>query len=174
MIFCIRTIWPYFERCQHWIMFDFPSVLRLTNMKTVSSSRLVSQSFAPMESVREIMWKFHRSFHILGLSGLSLAKNIEALQITCDSVYQMCKGNAQCSDALKPVIQYCDFHMCNQNACLDALQTFYRISNEDFTLDVAFCVCKWVIHDNNTLLCVYKTMKPLISQSRRELILFIQ
>lgn len=79
---------------------------------------------------------------IAGLSGLSLAKNMDALQITCDSVYQMCKSNAMCSEALKPVIKYCDFHMCNQNACLDALQTFYRLSNEDFTLDVAFCVCK--------------------------------
>ena len=79
---------------------------------------------------------------ISGLSTFSLAKNIDSLQITCDSVYQICKSNAACSEALQPVVQYCDFHICNQNACLDALQSFYRQSNEDFTLDIAFCVCK--------------------------------
>lgn len=105
--------------------------------------RAIDALIAPkIVDVSLLKFNFDASLLFVGLSGLSLAKNMDALQITCDSVYQICKNNAMCTESLKPVIQYCDFHMCNQNACLDALQTFYRFSNEDYTLDVAFCVCK--------------------------------
>ncbi|XP_055322734.1 uncharacterized protein LOC129578351 isoform X1 [Sitodiplosis mosellana] len=99
------------------------------------------------------------------LSTFSLAKNIDSLQITCDSVYQICKSNAACSEALKPVIQYCDFHICNQNACLDALQAFYRLSNEDFTLDIAFCVCNKLPHHSDSCLRAQEKLHPTCAKS---------
>lgn len=93
--------------------------------------------------VENWVFTFYIYFHFY-LHFFVLFSFVALKQLTCDSVYQTCKDDSVCAGALRPVITSCDFHTCNRNACLDALQQFYRYSNEDFTLDIAFCVCKYV------------------------------
>lgn len=63
-------------------------------------------------------------------------------QSTCHTALDACKENLSCQSSVQPVLMHCDLHRCNRNACMDALQSFYRASHEDLSLDVAFCLCK--------------------------------
>lgn len=63
-------------------------------------------------------------------------------QSTCHTALDACREDPSCSSSIQPVLMHCDLHRCNRNACMDALQSFYRTSHEDLSLDVAFCLCK--------------------------------
>lgn len=63
-------------------------------------------------------------------------------QSTCHTALDACREDPSCSASIQPVLMHCDLHRCNRNACMDALQAFYRTSHEDLSLDVAFCLCK--------------------------------
>lgn len=39
---------------------------------------------------------------------------------------------------------HCEQHRCNRNACMDSLQSFYKNIVDDLSLDIAFCLCRYV------------------------------
>lgn len=63
-------------------------------------------------------------------------------QSTCHLALDMCNNNYNCRLALQPVLQYCELSRCTRDACMAALQNFYRSTELKWSLEVAFCLCK--------------------------------
>ncbi|TMW44786.1 hypothetical protein DOY81_010134, partial [Sarcophaga bullata] len=63
-------------------------------------------------------------------------------QSTCHTALDTCREDPSCLSSLQPMLQHCEMHRCNRNACMTSLQAFYKGPHEDLNLDVAFCLCK--------------------------------
>ena len=53
-------------------------------------------------------------------------------------------GDRKCKRLMDGVLATCDPNQCNQEACKDNLQKFYRNAETKWAMDVAFCLCKLV------------------------------
>uniref|UniRef100_A0A1B0CRK1 GDNF/GAS1 domain-containing protein n=2 Tax=Lutzomyia longipalpis TaxID=7200 RepID=A0A1B0CRK1_LUTLO len=85
-------------------------------------------------------------------------------QSTCHIVLEACREDPSCSSSLQPVLQHCENHRCNRNACMDALQTFYRAQHEDLSLDIAFCLCKKPSSRQDICLSAQEKLHPICAQ----------
>ncbi|XP_076064663.1 uncharacterized protein LOC143038872 isoform X3 [Oratosquilla oratoria] len=61
---------------------------------------------------------------------------------TCQSALKGCEADPACHRLLNPILNNCDNDQCNQKACMDSLQTFYRNVETKWAMEVAFCLCR--------------------------------
>ncbi|XP_055716353.1 uncharacterized protein LOC129810103 isoform X4 [Phlebotomus papatasi] len=85
-------------------------------------------------------------------------------QSTCHIVLEACREDPSCSSSLQPVLLHCENHRCNRNACMEALQTFYRAQHEDLSLDIAFCLCKKPSSRQDICLSAQEKLHPICAQ----------
>ncbi|GAB0094871.1 glial cell line-derived neurotrophic family receptor-like, isoform E [Sergentomyia squamirostris] len=85
-------------------------------------------------------------------------------QSTCHIVLEACREDTSCSSSLQPVLLHCENHRCNRNACMEALQTFYRAQHEDLSLDIAFCLCKKTSSRQDICLSAQEKLHPVCAQ----------
>ncbi|XP_059470953.1 uncharacterized protein LOC132193967 isoform X4 [Neocloeon triangulifer] len=87
-----------------------------------------------------------------------------SFQSTCHLALDMCNNNYNCRSALLPVLQYCDASRCARDACMAALQTFYRAVDLKWSLEVAFCLCKKTDNKHDECLVAQEQLHPLCAQ----------
>nr|CAD7196644.1 unnamed protein product [Timema douglasi] len=81
------------------------------------------------------------SFHFSGSEPENeLPKNF-SYQSTCHLALDICNNNYSCRMSLQPVLHHCDQSQCNREACMEALQNFYRNAELKWSLEIAFCLC---------------------------------
>ncbi|GBP00184.1 hypothetical protein EVAR_820_1 [Eumeta japonica] len=65
-----------------------------------------------------------------------------SLQSTCHVALDTCIKDGECVTALTPVLQKCHVTECDREGCMTALRMFYRRSDVEWNVDIAFCLCK--------------------------------
>ncbi|KAJ6639425.1 GDNF family receptor alpha-like, partial [Pseudolycoriella hygida] len=91
-------------------------------------------------------------------------------QSTCHTALDACREDPSCATSVEPVLMHCDLHRCNRNACMDALQSFYRASHEDLSLDVAFCLCKKTSNRHDVCMIAQEKLHPVCAQRPPDII----
>ncbi|KAJ8958926.1 hypothetical protein NQ318_019695 [Aromia moschata] len=66
-------------------------------------------------------------------------------QSTCHTAMSSCNGHYHCRMLLAPILHHCDMSRCNRNSCMEALQTFYGKPDFPWNVEIAFCLCKYVL-----------------------------
>jgi hypothetical protein len=92
---------------------------------------------------------------------------VSIYQSTCHRALTHCQSDLQCRKHLDPFLRYCNggggvsgmaggADTCHRDLCMQALQGFYKDAPLQWSLEVAFCVCKYDFHDDYlyTPLCV--------------------
>lgn len=79
---------------------------------------------------------------------------VSIYQSTCHKALSHCQSDLQCRKHLDPFLRYCNgggstglaggADTCHRDLCMQALQGFYKDAPLQWSLEVAFCVCKWV------------------------------
>ncbi|CAB3367243.1 Hypothetical predicted protein [Cloeon dipterum] len=87
-----------------------------------------------------------------------------SFQSTCHLALDMCNNNYNCRSALLPVLQYCDASRCARDACMAAMQTFYRSVDLKWSLEVAFCLCKKTDNKHDECLIAQEQLHPMCAQ----------
>ena len=65
------------------------------------------------------------------------------LTSTCHTALDHCERNTLCNRYLEKVKRLCDPKSCdNQQKCMRSIQDFYRGIPQDFSLEIAFCICR--------------------------------
>ncbi|XP_021922539.1 uncharacterized protein LOC110831160 isoform X2 [Zootermopsis nevadensis] len=87
-----------------------------------------------------------------------------SFQSTCHLALELCSGNFSCKLALQPVLRFCDSNRCNREACMDALQNFYRTVDLKWSLEIAFCLCKKTDNKQDECLVSQEKLHPVCAQ----------
>lgn len=64
------------------------------------------------------------------------------LQSTCHQALGACEDASSCNRNLEQVKRLCDPKACDKKKCMRALQDMYHNIPHEFSLDIAFCLCK--------------------------------
>jgi hypothetical protein len=78
---------------------------------------------------------------------------VSIYQSTCHRALTHCQSDLQCRKHLDPFLRYCNgggggasggstADTCHRDLCMQALQGFYKDAPLQWSLEVAFCVCK--------------------------------
>lgn len=77
---------------------------------------------------------------------------VSIYQSTCHKALSNCQSDLQCRKHLDPFLRYCNgaassglagsADTCHRDLCMQALQGFYKDAPLQWSLEVAFCVCK--------------------------------
>ncbi|XP_046619695.1 uncharacterized protein LOC124304935 isoform X1 [Neodiprion virginianus] len=86
------------------------------------------------------------------------------LSSTCHQAYTSCSNDPDCKTALQPVLNNCDLGNCARNACMDALQQFYRTASEAHTMEIAFCLCRKTNNKRDDCIIAQEKMHPACAQ----------
>ncbi|XP_046425961.1 uncharacterized protein LOC124182566 isoform X2 [Neodiprion fabricii] len=86
------------------------------------------------------------------------------LSSTCHQAYTSCSNDPDCKTALQPVLNHCDLGNCARNACMDALQQFYRTASEAHTMEIAFCLCRKTNNKRDDCIIAQEKMHPACAQ----------
>ncbi|XP_046745350.1 uncharacterized protein LOC124410782 isoform X2 [Diprion similis] len=86
------------------------------------------------------------------------------LSSTCHQAYASCGNDPDCKTALQPVLNHCDLGSCARNACMDALQQFYRTATEAHTMEIAFCLCRKTNNKRDDCIIAQEKMHPACAQ----------
>ncbi|KAG4075847.1 hypothetical protein HA402_003673, partial [Bradysia odoriphaga] len=113
--------------------------------------------------------------NIISETGGNMEKHQSRFQIkpkrsTCHTALDACREDPSCATSVEPVLMHCDLHRCNRNACMDALQSFYRASHEDLSLDVAFCLCKKTSNRHDVCMIAQEKLHPVCAQRPPDII----
>lgn len=79
------------------------------------------------------------------------SRMVAIYQNTCQRALTHCQMDGQCRRHLEPFLRYCSSgnvggtDTCHRDLCMQALQGFYKDAPLQWSLEVAFCVCKYVI-----------------------------
>ena len=80
---------------------------------------------------------------------------VSIYQSTCHRALTHCQSDLQCRKHLDPFLRYCNggggggggmaggADTCHRDLCMQALQGFYKDAPLQWSLEVAFCVCKY-------------------------------
>uniref|UniRef100_A0A1I8P409 GDNF/GAS1 domain-containing protein n=1 Tax=Stomoxys calcitrans TaxID=35570 RepID=A0A1I8P409_STOCA len=85
-------------------------------------------------------------------------------QSTCHTALDTCRDDPSCASSLQPMLQHCEMHRCNRNACMTSLQAFYKGPHEDLNLDVAFCLCKKTSNRHDSCMIAQEKLHPVCAQ----------
>ncbi|XP_035782905.1 uncharacterized protein LOC118461558 isoform X1 [Anopheles albimanus] len=85
-------------------------------------------------------------------------------QSTCHLALDSCRADQVCSLALKTVLMHCDQHRCHRNACMDSLQSFYKSTADDLSLDIAFCLCRKTPNRHDSCMIAQEKLHPVCAQ----------
>lgn len=83
----------------------------------------------------------------------SFGRVVSIYQSTCHRALTQCQSDGQCRKHLEPFLRYCSSNgggggnfgatdTCHRDLCMQALQGFYKDAPLQWSLEVAFCVCK--------------------------------
>ncbi|XP_037912486.1 uncharacterized protein LOC119652430 isoform X2 [Hermetia illucens] len=85
-------------------------------------------------------------------------------QSTCHTALDACREDSSCLASLQPMLIHCELHRCNRNACMSALQSFYKGPHEDLSLDIAFCLCKKTSNRHDICMLAQEKLHPACAQ----------
>ena len=89
--------------------------------------------------------------------GSGSGRTMSIYQSTCHRALAQCQSDGQCRRHLDPFMRYCNggwtsssstsmasgtTGTCHRDLCMQALQGFYKDAPLQWSLEVAFCVCK--------------------------------
>lgn len=81
----------------------------------------------------------------------TVGRVVSVYQSTCHKALTHCQTDLQCRKHLEPFLRYCNggqaggTDTCHRDLCMQSLQGFYKDAPLQWSLEVAFCVCKLVL-----------------------------
>ncbi|XP_046647474.1 uncharacterized protein LOC124337507 isoform X1 [Daphnia pulicaria] len=96
---------------------------------------------------------------------------VSIYQSTCHRALTHCQSDLQCRKHLDPFLRYCNggggvsgmaggADTCHRDLCMQALQGFYKDAPLQWSLEVAFCVCKKSQSRNDECLVAQERLHP--------------
>lgn len=95
---------------------------------------------------------------------------VSIYQSTCHKALSNCQSDLQCRKHLDPFLRYCNgaassglagsADTCHRDLCMQALQGFYKDAPLQWSLEVAFCVCKKSQSRNDECLVAQERLHP--------------
>ncbi|XP_057379779.2 uncharacterized protein LOC130702135 isoform X1 [Daphnia carinata] len=96
---------------------------------------------------------------------------VSIYQSTCHKALSNCQSDLQCRKHLEPFLRYCNgaasasglaasADTCHRDLCMQALQGFYKDAPLQWSLEVAFCVCKKTQSRNDECLVAQERLHP--------------
>ena len=93
--------------------------------------------------------------------GIGGGEDGSSLQLTstCHLALDACERDGICNRFLDQIKRNCDSVICDRQKCMRSLHDFYENIHEKHSLDIAFCICKWVYPSSQNMSrnLMYKT-----------------
>nr|CAH0102392.1 unnamed protein product [Daphnia galeata] len=105
------------------------------------------------------------------MDGGGAGRVVSIYQSTCHRALTHCQSDLQCRKHLDPFLRYCNgggggasggstADTCHRDLCMQALQGFYKDAPLQWSLEVAFCVCKKSQSRNDECLVAQERLHP--------------